>query len=155
MFLPYLLVLPPSCLSDQECGQISTDLQKELGKELYSVTDQNRQNRIVQGQPAPTHSIPWQAQLYIRNLADNSSDTCGGVVIARLFVMTSGHCASEQEQHQVEEVWLGRNNRQSGGSRYGVAEVFIHPVRPRGKSPKPKAYDMALVKLARAISYTA
>ena len=145
-------MLTPFCLSDQECGQISPTLEKELGKELANVATESDGdgNRIVQGKPAPTHSIPWQAQLHVRNLATSESVSCGGVVIAPLYVMTAAHCASEKENVKVEEVWLGRHNREFGGSRYLVAEVFIHP----GRIEKPKAYDVALVKLAHKISYT-
>ena len=157
MFLISLLLLTSFCLSDQKCGQINPTLQKELGKELASVAmesdgDGGGRNRIVGGQLAPSHSIPWQAQLHVRNLATSSLVSCGGVVVAARYVMTAAHCASQKEmvKVKVEEVWLGRHNRELGGSRYLVAEVFIHP----GRTEEPKAHDVALVKLARAISYT-
>ena len=113
MFLLLLLVLPPSCISDQECGQISAALEKDLGNELGSAMaesdDDGGGNRIINGKDAPTNSFPWHAQLALvdetKRTANGpeSSGMCGGAIIAPLHVLTAAHCL-EGPGRKVAEV---------------------------------------------------
>ena len=157
MFLLLLLVLPPSCISDQECGQISSALEKNLGNDLGSAeTDSDGGgNRIIKGKDASAHAFPWQAQLILLNSNRGPKPTgiCGGAIISPLYLITASHCV-EGSGTSVKEVWLGRHDRDSGGSRYDVAQVFRHPGRPKAQDPDTDAHDMALISLTKAITYS-
>ena len=154
MFLLVLLVLPPSGISDQECGRISTALEQDLANQLDSATAESDGdgNRIVKGKDAPAHSFPWQAQLILM-YEGRQTGICGGAIIAPRYVITASHCI-QGTGTSVKEVWIGRQERQSGGTSYGVAQVINHPGRPRARDPDTDAHDMALITLASAITYS-
>ena len=154
LLLPFLVLLP-SCTSDQECG-ISNALEKELGNKMDSEMGESDGdgggNRIIKGKDAPTNSFPWHAQLALIYRPTGRSSSCGGAIIAPLYVLTAAHCV-EWKDTEVKEVWLGRHDRQSGGSSYKVAQVIIHPERERGQG-STEAHDIAMIKLTKAISYS-
>ena len=155
LLLPFLVLLH-SCTSDQECG-ISNALEKELGnkvdREMGESDSDGGGNRIINGKDAPTNSFPWHAQLALIYRTRNGprSSTCGGAIVEPLYVLTAAHCVEGADE--MKEVWLGRHDRQSGGSSYKVAHFIIHPEREKGHG-STEAHDIAMIKLTKAISYS-
>ena len=52
-------------------------------------------NRIIDGVPASTGEVPWQAGLYNDTYKDKPF--CGGVLVSDWFVLTAAHCLDNQE----------------------------------------------------------
>ena len=160
-----LLVLLVPRLHCQKCGNISKDLQLQLRQgedrimmgstaSLHAVPWQAfilRWNRRTRGKT-------WLGLLEdITNMfknrlegTHNDQSLCGGSVIAKRFVLIARHCLDMERKFKADEirkdsihVYLGRHQRLSGGSKYGVSTISLHP-----------NVDLALLQMDRDIVYS-
>lgn len=110
--------------------------------------------RIVGGRET-TDAWPWMATLVFAsepNIYDGFF--CGGSLIAANWVVTAAHCIAEELPDSVD-VALGvhdlKQDLPSGiGQRLGVKRIVVHPQY----DPKSNDFDIALLELEQAVSYT-
>ena len=60
-------------------------------------------DRIVGGDKAVKHSIPWQAALTSRG---SNFVFCGGTVIDETHIMTAAHCTENNRNLDVRIAWF-------------------------------------------------
>merc|ERR1712117_297375 len=80
-------------------------------------------DRIVGGENAVKHSIPWQAALTRRG---SNFVFCGGTVIDETHIMTAAHCT---ESNRNLDVLIGEHDVTvaQGETRHRVARIIDHP----------------------------
>merc|ERR1711992_191800 len=80
-------------------------------------------DRIVGGENAVKHSIPWQAALTSRG---SNFVFCGGTVIDETHIMTAAHCT---ENNRNLDVLIGEHDVTvaQGETRHRVARIIDHP----------------------------
>ena len=157
LFLRILLLLLffPD-LQTKECGRSPGELAQERSDPSF--------DRIVNGETAPPHSLPWQAFIIewtpftrgshnllrllieiIARLSGKTGGSCGGSLISKRYVLTAAHCISSKEATPGVMVWLGRHFRSSGGIKYGVEKAIFHP---------HKHVDLLLLHLDQDVLFT-
>ncbi|XP_036401495.1 transmembrane protease serine 9-like [Megalops cyprinoides] len=100
---------------------------------------------IVGGREAKPHSRP-----YMVSLQNNGHHVCGGLLIRKDFVLTSGHClliSSLSPRSRPLEVVLGAHNiseREATQQRIEVEKYHKHPFHSK---PRQRDYDIMLLKL--------
>ncbi|XP_031516400.1 chymotrypsin-C-like [Papio anubis] len=90
--------------------------------------------RVVGGETARPHSWPWQISLqYLEN--NRWWHTCGGILIARNFVLTAAHCIRPgplplPSNNRIYRVALGKHNLEvedeEGSLIVGVDTIYVH-----------------------------
>lgn len=109
-------------------------------KLLKSTADEMR---IVGGEEATPHSLPYQVSLQ----SLNGSHFCGGSIIGDDVVLTAAHCVEGMSTNPSLQVHVGAHNiKQSDGQRIKVSTVYSHKEYP-GLSK-----DVAVLKLAEKIT---
>ncbi|XP_028167452.1 testisin [Ostrinia furnacalis] len=106
------------------------------------------QKRIIGGREARFAEFPWQAHVRI------SEFQCGGVLVSRWYVATAAHCVSRARPRDIA-VWLGALDTTAGADtsrKLGVVQKILHPLF-QFRMTQPDRYDIALLKLARPITY--
>jgi secreted trypsin-like serine protease len=104
--------------------------------------------KVFFGQDAPPGAFPFQVGV-IRS-QDQSKYLCGGSLIADTWVLTAGHCVSDEEGELVDDppaytVYAGSITLQ-GGDRIAVKSVHRHPQYDKAFLDN----DVALLQLERA-----
>lgn len=108
-------------------------------------------NRIVGGQDATPHSIPWQAGLVI---SKNTYDVyCGGVIVSPYHVLTAAHCLwgdSPQTSGQGRQVLVGEHDRSDGMHnlvRHDIQCASKHPLYYQPPYDSMLDHDFAIITL--------
>lgn len=81
---------------------------------------------VIGGRTADPGTHPFQMSLAakaIRN--DRAAHMCGGVLVARRFVLAAAHC-SEYDPQTVQVV-VGSQRLDGSGSRFNVSKIHLHP----------------------------
>ena len=112
--------------------------------------------RIVGGQEATPHSLPWQAALVVeRTHFDGSTSQhayCGASIISREWIITAAHCAKDKYPTEDIRVWLGSHNLKKQEN----TRVIRHLVKKIQHSQYDAAttdYDIALLKLSKPVEF--
>jgi secreted trypsin-like serine protease len=111
--------------------------------------------RIVGGEPANPGDWPWQVALVYGGAVDLFQDQfCGGSLIDRQWVLTAGHCVTENDGSVTPlnglDVVAGIHNLVSGlgYQRSTVDQIIRHPLY----NDDTLDYDLALIKLDTPIN---
>lgn len=81
---------------------------------------------IVGGEPAQPNTFPWMAALFETGFTPESSQFCGGSLIAPGWVMTAAHCFPESGVTNVS-VLLDENVLSDAASGVEVDSIITHP----------------------------
>ncbi|GBP61427.1 Serine proteinase stubble [Eumeta japonica] len=108
------------------------------------------QKRIIGGREARFAEFPWQAHVRI------SEFQCGGVLVSRWYVATAAHCVSRARPREIA-VWLGALDTAAAlgataARKIGVVQKVLHPLF-QFRMTQPDRYDIALLRLARPVTY--
>ncbi len=109
--------------------------------------------RIIGGEPAPDDAWPFAAQVLIEE--DNRSGFCGGSVVDERWVLTAGHCVTDNSDvvlppESFSVVTGTRFRNGSGGTETEVTEVVLHPNYFVDRYNAPHN-DIALLRLGEAV----
>jgi len=104
----------------------------------------NSIGRIVNGQVAPAHSIPYQVFLIV--YAGRSGWYCGGSLISPNYVLTAGHCGYEGEEAEVTLGAQDINRNEASQTTLTSTTIIVH----RQFNMDRILYDIALIKLPSA-----
>ncbi|GAU99797.1 hypothetical protein RvY_10747 [Ramazzottius varieornatus] len=137
-------------LCSAPCG--TTTIQpKEDRSGVVGDRGNGKSNRIVGGEEAIPHSLPWQVAF----LSSTGSLICGGSIINPQWVMTAAHCCEAYAP-------LPRNYKVRAGAHvldatneiyaktYNLLKVIVHPSYMR---PNVKANDFCLLKIDGVIEF--
>uniref|UniRef100_A0A8B9C532 Peptidase S1 domain-containing protein n=1 Tax=Anser brachyrhynchus TaxID=132585 RepID=A0A8B9C532_9AVES len=100
--------------------------------------------RVVGGMDCEPHSQPWQVAIL-----DMYKLYCGGVLVARQWVVTAAHCTTPG----ITTIRLGKHNlftREWGEERRLVQKLVPHP----NYNPSTKDNDIMLIKLLTPVTLT-
>uniref|UniRef100_A0A493U041 Peptidase S1 domain-containing protein n=1 Tax=Anas platyrhynchos platyrhynchos TaxID=8840 RepID=A0A493U041_ANAPP len=100
--------------------------------------------RVVGGMDCEPHSQPWQVAIL-----DMYKLYCGGVLVARQWVVTAAHCTTPG----ITTIRLGKHNlftREWGEERKMVQKLVPHP----NYNPSTKDNDIMLIKLLTPVTLT-
>uniref|UniRef100_A0A8C4UCC6 Peptidase S1 domain-containing protein n=2 Tax=Falco TaxID=8952 RepID=A0A8C4UCC6_FALTI len=100
--------------------------------------------RVVGGVDCPPHSQPWQVAIL-----DMYKLYCGGVLVARQWVVTAAHCTTPG----ITSVHLGKHNlytREWGQMQKMVQKFVAHP----DYDPTTKDNDIMMMKLLTPVTIT-
>ena len=86
--------------------------------------------KVVGGEEAMPHSIPFQVRLEIKT--NMKTFQCGGSLISPNYVLTAAHCTDFPDGVEVEVVmvFVGEHNKEVSGDEedeIGVEQFFVHP----------------------------
>ncbi|HTU64534.1 MAG TPA: trypsin-like serine protease [Steroidobacteraceae bacterium] len=97
-------------------------------------------NHTVAIHYAPEDSFPWQVFVY------TSAVECGGVIVAKDWVLTAAHCVENKTAEEVRVVLADKTPADDSGIQ--VAEIIKHPKFPKTTSVRTsRPYDVALLNL--------
>lgn len=104
--------------------------------------------QIVGGTEAQPGEWPWQVALVWANADAVYGQYCGGSLINKEWVLTAGHCVTDQVWREFSpdkiEVIVGRHALSSNeGQRLGVVELMAHP----NYNPTTTDFDVGLLHL--------
>ncbi|XP_030645323.1 plasma kallikrein [Chanos chanos] len=98
--------------------------------------------RVLGGSDVSPGQWPWQI-----SLQKNRKHVCGGVIIARQWVVTAAHCLSSA--YNALSVLAGITELSVSGEKYELDKKFIHP----GYDVATLENDIALLKLTSPLTY--
>jgi len=113
---------------------------------------------IEGGKDVIPYSWPWQAALFW-NTAQGVKFHCAATLISNQWVMTAGHCVippnppNASFYHIKLGVFDQTKNDEPGHLFLDTTEVHVHPGFDT-KLPCCRSYDVALLKLAKPVTYT-
>ena len=96
---------------------------------------------IIGGEEAEADEFPFQIALVARS---TKAQFCGGVFIARKWVMTAAHCVDGGLDPALIQVLAGTHDLATGGKLINVERIMIHPDY---SADSFISSDMALLKL--------
>ena len=96
---------------------------------------------IIGGEEAEADEFPFQIALVARS---TKAQFCGGVFIARKWVMTAAHCVDGGLDPALIQVLAGTHDLATGGELINVERIMIHPDY---SADSFISSDMALLKL--------
>ncbi|KAK4805339.1 hypothetical protein QYF61_021886 [Mycteria americana] len=102
------------------------------------------ETRVVGGMDCEPHSQPWQVAIL-----DMYKLYCGGVLVARQWVVTAAHCTTPG----VTTIRLGKHNlytREWGEAQKMVQKLVAHP----DYDPTTKDNDIMMIKLLTPVTLT-
>ncbi|KAM6032529.1 LOW QUALITY PROTEIN: kallikrein-14-like [Theristicus caerulescens] len=102
------------------------------------------ETRVVGGMDCEPHSQPWQVAIL-----DMYKLYCGGVLVARQWVVTAAHCTTPG----VTTIRLGKHNlytREWGEAQKMVQKLVAHP----NYNPTTKDNDIMMIKLLTPVTLT-
>ncbi|EDV23835.1 uncharacterized protein TRIADDRAFT_26286 [Trichoplax adhaerens] len=112
--------------------------------------------RIVGGQEATPHSLPWQVTLLIRRTYFNGKVSehayCGGSLISREWIATAAHCAKDKYPAEDMRIWLGSHDLTKQESSRVKRSVIKKIQNPHYNAPTTD-YDIALLQLDKAVEF--
>lgn len=125
-------------------------------------------SRIVDGEEAEPHSIPWQVRLEIGKYANFKGARCGGTIICEKFVMTAGHCMENpltgfaltgSTDPMLVNVLVGDhsvNDKYDRQTKYTVKKIHIHPNYTKKAAHRlgGMIYDFTLLELNEPIDFS-
>merc|ERR1712045_768183 len=141
MYSVVVFLLGLACALGHECG--NTPIRPNLN------------GFIVGGVEARPHSIPWQVSL--RFTKDHN---CGGSLVNEDTVITAAHCIMghmsgstfKQSSYYTYEVDVNMHNSYTqDGTTHAVDKIIVHP---QWNKYKITHYDIAIVKLAKPVTYS-
>lgn len=104
---------------------------------LLPLEDNHGSSRVVGGHDAEPGSAPYQV-----SLQGFFGHSCGGAIVADLWILTAAHCVVGASLSQLR-VLVGTNSLKEGGQKYDPAKFIVH-----SRYNKPEFHnDIALVKL--------
>lgn len=131
-------------------------------KETVSSDESGQQElNIINGMAASTSSYPWMAFL-----ANADGQYCGASLISSTWVLTAAHCFLNEAENAVDTVTGAESvvvlnsdtvtPRASDSIDAAIASIQVHPsYNPdRETSPNSDDFDIALVELTEAVSFT-
>lgn len=114
-----------------------------------------RKKRIVGGQVASQHSVPWQVQLRSTFRDGSTRHFCGGSLLNKEWVVTAAHCLASDPLDKMRSamfsVRLGGHYLKENGTQvipFGFEDIFIHEDYETDGSYN----DIALIHLREAAS---
>ena len=110
---------------------------------LNAVTASHFSPRIVGGMPVPQGKYPWMAALIYSGGSPESSQFCGGALIADRWVLTAAHCPAAVNNISV---FLGAVHLADDGEQIEVEDVIVHS----DYDPRTLDNDLALLRLSSA-----
>ncbi|MEM9541387.1 MAG: trypsin-like serine protease [Cyanobacteria bacterium P01_E01_bin.42] len=99
---------------------------------------------IVGDNPDP---YPWMAAVMRRNQPTITGQFAGGTLINSEWILTAAHSVVGLNPSAID-VLLGTNSLRTGGTRYDVAEIIIHP----DYDPSTFDADIALLRLSTPVT---
>ena len=118
----------------------------------------SRRKRVIGGREASMNSWPW-----IVNFIDSNTreQYCAGAIIERKWIITSGNCFVLSEESILP---LSNYTYHVGDHKLNftdpheytieASKMFIHPQFMGGTDNDPGDYDIALIELARPLTYS-
>lgn len=163
----WVSVLAALIAAEASAQEVSSTVVPEVAQVEHSEEDEGR---IVGGYRAGY--TPWQAQIFAKGQAEYTAEEiendrnrtdgktkylwmkdpwelnhrCGGVLIARDWILTAAHCAKLPRAGNFlaeRGVRLGTQDLKSGGSVYRIERVAIH----RNYDPARHIHDIALMRI--------
>uniref|UniRef100_A0A3B3V9X7 trypsin n=1 Tax=Poecilia latipinna TaxID=48699 RepID=A0A3B3V9X7_9TELE len=112
--------------------------------------NENHFQRIIGGNDAGEHTIPWQALI---NVGDSRG---GGMIIADRWILTAAHVVTMNGQVQTPEIHLGRTDVHQILETPSLNVTAVH-VHPQYNNPNGLNYDhdIALIKLKDPVTFEA
>jgi len=103
--------------------------------------------KIIGGKTADPDEWPWMAGLVSRGLTDWEGQFCGASLIDKNWVLTAGHCVTDEEKEKKDlDIVIDRARLDStSGERIAVEKIIIHP----SYNNITLDNDIALLKLQR------
>ena len=95
-----------------------------------------RPSRIINGETKEIETFPFQV-----SLMQGTFHFCGGTLVNSRWVLTAAHCVVNRLPVDVE-ILLGTAELQTGGTRYTVGAIRIHPDYQGGGD-----FDIAMLRL--------
>lgn len=98
----------------------------------------------------PIGKWPWMVMVMEKLSSGNFEQTCGGTLIAPLWVVTAAHCVSNVQRNEYLKVRLGTHKRSKidrSTQEITVADIYID--KSRYNKDAKFHFDVALLRLKR------
>ena len=102
--------------------------------------------RVVGGNTATKHSIPWQVGLYH---SETNVVFCGGTIIGPYTIITAAHCLVDMLMSQIFVFAASNDVSELEGNLYPIEEAISH----QNYDNEETFYDFAIIKLRTPIPF--
>jgi len=129
--------------SDNSCTYRPT-ANPDKGTTACGVTDVVDAARIVNGEQAIKHSIPWQA--FLRTKKNGGYSMCGGTIIDSTHILTAAHCTKGTRKRKIK-VFTGEHDLYDsrGDTTHKVKKIVEHPKYNAAKNKND--YDFSIITI--------
>ncbi len=108
--------------------------------------------RIVGGSDAEEFAAPYIISMERQRIDGSWGHTCGATILNDLWVLTAGHCITNQPDGAKLRIVAGQHDRSvvSGNEQIrDIAEKIVHPRYAGGDNP----YDVCVIKLETPLTF--
>ncbi|RZC41178.1 Trypsin and/or DUF1986 domain containing protein, partial [Asbolus verrucosus] len=105
--------------------------------------------RIIGGDDARAGQFPFAAAIYVQT--DSSRSFCGGALLSREWVITSGNCVNKASIFTIQIGSHTLTNSDPERETFTSSEYVLHP----DFNPDTIENDIALIKLRMPVTFTA